>query len=475
MTFASKEYLFFFVTVLVLYWLLSRRRQNHMLLVASYVFYAAWDWRFLSLIIISTLVDHYVGHKICDEKRTRIRKLWLTSSLVINLSILFYFKYCNFFIDSLQGMLQGLGIETGLQTLNIILPVGISFYTFQSLSYSLDIYRGKLTPHKSLLTFATFVAFFPQLVAGPIVRAREFLYQLDAPRKFHWATFEDGALRFLKGLFCKVFIADNLGIYLVDPVFVDTAGHSTGMLWLAMIGYGVQIYADFSGYSNMAIGSAKMLGFSLPENFNFPYLATSIVDFWRRWHLTMSRFFRDYVYISLGGNQCGPWRNFFNVTVTTLISGLWHGANWTFVIWGGLHGLLVSLTHVWQRLTDGSVIGQFLTKAWWLRWAITQLAVMLLWVVFRSDSMVSAVDFYTGLFVVQQGAVLALPAIVWLAFVAFLIEHGVGWSQEHSSDKSDNVSARPVMWVRAGVYVAMMVALTHGMPSGQTPFIYFQF
>ncbi|TAA46788.1 MBOAT family O-acyltransferase [Corallincola spongiicola] len=474
MTFASKEYLFFFLAVFAAYWLLSRRHQNHLLLVASYGFYAAWDWRFLSLIIISTLVDHYVGHRICDAKKSKARKLWLTTSLVINLSILFYFKYCNFFIDSLQATLTSMGIETGLQTLNIILPVGISFYTFQSLSYSLDIYRGKLKPHQSLLTFATFVAFFPQLVAGPIVRAKEFLYQLDAPRRFQWHIFEDGALRFLKGLFCKVFIADNLGVYLVDPVFADTAGYSSGMLWLAMLGYGVQIYADFSGYSNMAIGSAKMLGFSLPENFNFPYLATSIVDFWRRWHLTMSRFFRDYVYISLGGNQCGPWRNFFNVTVTTLISGLWHGANWTFVIWGGLHGLLVSLTHLGQHLLGQGLLAQLLQRAWWLRWALTQLAVMLLWVVFRSDSLTSAGDFYLGLFSVQAGTTLVLPMIVWLAFAAFVIEHGMGWQKEHPG-QTGALQVRAVSWLRASVYVAMMIALTHGMPSGQTPFIYFQF
>jgi alginate O-acetyltransferase complex protein AlgI len=473
MTFASKEYLFFFIAVFCLYWLLSRRWQNHLLLVASFGFYAAWDWRFLSLIIISTLVDHYVGHEISKRHSTLVRRCWLVTSLVINLVILFYFKYCNFFIESLQSLFAAMGIETGLHTLNIILPVGISFYTFQSMSYSLDIYRGKLKPHDSLLTFATFVAFFPQLVAGPIVRAKEFLYQLEAPRHFHWKMFEEGALRFLQGLFCKVFIADNLGVYLVDPVFSDAASYSTGMLWLAMLGYGVQIYADFSGYSNMAIGSAKMLGFSLPENFNFPYLATSIVDFWRRWHMTMSRFFRDYVYISLGGNQCGPWRNFFNVTATTLISGLWHGANWTFVIWGGLHGLLVSLSHLAQTLFGNSAAGTLWQRVWWLRWGMTQLVVMLLWVVFRSESFSAALSFFEGMFISQSGQLLTIPAVVWLAFGAFIVEHVLGWRNEQLAEKG--AVARPLVWLRASVYVAMMVALTNGMPSGHTPFIYFQF
>ncbi|MEM9493870.1 MAG: MBOAT family O-acyltransferase, partial [Myxococcota bacterium] len=379
---------------------------------------AHWDWRFLALIVLSTLVDYTVGPLIHRESCQRKRTLWLCVSLTVNLGILGYFKYYNFFADSLIVLAQSAGLELSRTTLAITLPVGISFYTFQTLSYSLDIYRRQLEPTDSLAKFAAFVAFFPQLVAGPIVRAREFLHQLDRPRVFSFTDFEGGLTRFLFGFFKKVFIADTLGIYVVDPVFADPAAYTTATLWLAMLAYAVQIYADFSGYSSMAIGSAQMLGFRIPENFRFPYLATNPSDFWRRWHMTMSRFFRDYVYIALGGNRGSFARTQRNLAATTLVSGLWHGASWTFVVWGALHGLYLTINQQLRRLwpqrpsLPAARIGSLL-----IGWLITQLAVCLAWVLFRAGDFATAWDYLTGMFTSSATAHATIDGsvMIWLA------------------------------------------------------------
>ncbi len=478
MNFISLQYFVFFIFVFSAYWHLSRKNQNIFLLLSSWFFYANWDWRFLSLILISTIIDYVSGKKIYDNNSLKIKRLWLTISLVTNLSILAYFKYANFFIDSFISFTNNLGFSVAPTTLNVILPVGISFYTFQSLSYSLDIYRNKLKPSNSLINFATFVAFFPQLVAGPIVRAKEFLYQLEVDRQFSGSDFESGIIRFLKGFFKKAFIADGIAIYLVDPVFSNPESYSSGMLWLAMFGYAVQIYADFSGYSDMAIGSARMLGFKLPENFNFPYLATSFSDFWQRWHMTMSRFFRDYVYIALGGNRVGPVRHIANLSVTTLISGLWHGAGWNFVLWGGLHGVYIAINHIMSAtLKKNKPVACLILRLTLIpRWLSVQLFVCFAWVLFRSSSLSDAMLYLERMFLFEPGEQIILNATIYLCFTAFFIDHLYGWIKEHHVHIYEYFdSATLGIQFKATIYTCMVLFLFYFIPEGAAPFIYFQF
>ncbi|MBV1884311.1 MAG: MBOAT family protein [Pseudomonadales bacterium] len=469
MNFASIQYLTFFCCVFFTYWHLSRKYQNILLLLASWFFYACWDWRFLSLILVSTLIDFVVGKQIHGSNIRSIRRAWLGLSVLVNLSILFYFKYADFFVGSFIELCNTLGFYPSQPTLDIILPVGISFYTFQSLSYSFDIYKKELKPSHSLLDFATFVAFFPQLVAGPIVRAKEFVHQLSTDRQFNGDDFQRGLKRFLLGLFKKAFIADTLAIYLVDPVFAAPEQYSSATLWLAMFGYAVQIYADFSGYTNMAIGSALMLGFSLPENFNFPYLATNISDFWRRWHMTMSRFFRDYVYIALGGNQKGEARTYVNQLTTTMVSGLWHGAAWTFVAWGGIHGILTSSLQFKNRHFKFKM-----PKIWVVTlaaWAFTQLLVCLAWVLFRANDFDHARVYLQRLFSNESGDSIVMTVLILCAFLSFGVDHLYGWLKERGVLHRYEIPSL----VKGGAYALIIIFMFHSIPKEATPFIYFQF
>ncbi len=473
MNFATVQYLIFIVVVFFAYWHLKRRHQNIILLIASYFFYASWDWRFLSLIIISTLVDFACGRRIHNAESSGLRKGWLILSIAVNLGILGYFKYFNFFADNLLAMANSIGWQVSRTTLDIILPLGISFYTFQTLSYTIDIYRRKLRPTKSFITFATFVAFFPQLVAGPIVRAREFVFQLEKKRHFTGKNLQIGLTRFLFGFFKKTFVADTLAVYLVDPVFANPGDYSTGLLWLALLGYSVQIYADFSGYSSMAIGSARILGFEIPENFLFPYLATNFADVWRRWHMTMSRFFRDYVYIGLGGNRHGMMRTLRNIAITTLISGLWHGDRWTFVTWGALHGLFITINHLWRvwkkrrgKPDQGSGIINTI-----MAWLITQLAFCFLWIVFRAQDFHTILVYMRGMVNSQGEAMIELPWLVWIALGSFVIDHLSGWIIQH---RQQNIRRIPD-YIQALAYATMIVFIYHARPEHVNPFIYFQF
>lgn len=476
MNFASTQFAVFFVFVFLVYWHLNRKQQNLFLLFASLFFYACWDWRFLSLILISITSNYYCGLWIAHATEARWRKTWLALSLLINLGLLAYFKYANFFIESAVELATRFDWHISQLTLSITLPVGISFYIFQSLSYSLDIYRKELTPEHKLLDFATFVAFFPQLVAGPIVRAKEFLYQLESKRSFSSAEFEAGFIRFMTGFFKKAFIADNLAIYLVDPVFNDPAAYSSGSLWLAMLGYAVQIYADFSGYSNMAIGCSLMLGFKLPENFRYPYLATDFSDFWRRWHTTMSRFFRDYVYIPLGGNRKSYGRNLANLATTTLVSGLWHGAAWTFIIWGGLHGIYIACNHM---LRDATAKLQLQLNPKWLqlgllpKWLLTQLLVCFAWVLFRSPDFTSASSYLQRLFspLPENALGIEMTPILLLCFTAFIIDHVYGWLEEKEIVQKLHLQTALIPML----LVCLILLIFNGKPEGSNPFIYFQF
>lgn len=341
MLFNSFEFLIFFLVVFTLYWGINRhlKLQNWLLFIASYVFYGWWDWSFLGLIFLSTVVDFFIGRKLYQVDKERARKWWLAFSMFFNLGLLGYFKYSNFFIDSFIEAFESLGIDLNVSTLSIILPVGISFYTFQTMSYSLDIYQKELKPTEDFIAFAAFVGFFPQLVAGPIERASRLLPQVSKPRKFNYDQAMDGVRLMLWGFFKKVVIADNLAP-VVDDIFNNYQDHSGGTLVLGAVFFAFQIYGDFSGYSDIAIGVSKLFGVELMSNFKFPYFSRSIAEFWRRWHISLSTWFRDYLYIPLGGSRLGRWSSLRNVMIIFLVSGFWHGANWTFIIWGGIHGLL---------------------------------------------------------------------------------------------------------------------------------------
>ncbi|MEQ9063030.1 MAG: MBOAT family O-acyltransferase [Vicingaceae bacterium] len=343
MLFNSIAFLIFLPIVYLVYWKLlahDLRKQNAFVLLASYFFYGWWDWRFLSLIFISSLVDFMVGPIIAKSIIKHRRRAWLILSLCVNLGMLGFFKYYNFFVDSLIESFSWFGFHLNHSGLDIILPVGISFYTFQTLSYSIDIYKGKIEPTKDWLSFFAFVSFFPQLVAGPIERAAHLLPQFQHKRQFDLQFTINGMRIMLWGFFKKVVIADNLA-GIVDLVYSSPAGFSGPQVWLASVLFAVQVYADFSGYSDIAIGCGRMFGFDLMTNFKTPYFSRSFSEFWNRWHISLSTWFRDYIYFPLGGNKVSSTRWLFNILVVFTVSGLWHGAKWTFIIWGILGGVFM--------------------------------------------------------------------------------------------------------------------------------------
>ena len=351
MLFNSLEFALFFIVVYSLYLLLNHRFQNLMLLAASYIFYGAWDWRFLSLLVISTLVDYFCGLKVYESNNKTKRKLYLMFAVFANLSILGFFKYFNFFISNLQKLLGLFSISIQPHIINIVLPIGISFYTFQTLSYTIDVYRGEIKPTKSFLDFSLFVSFFPQLVAGPIERAKNLLTQILSPRTLTITQLYDGMFLIFWGLFQKIFVADNLAT-LVNPLFSKAAPYDGGMVLIAMYAFAFQVYCDFAGYSNIAVGLGKMMGFELMINFNLPFFATNPREYWKRWHISLSKWFRDYVYIPLGGNKKGNLITLRNIIITMFLAGLWHGAAWTKIIWGVYHGILLIVYGVLEPLLE---------------------------------------------------------------------------------------------------------------------------
>ncbi|MCD4779710.1 MAG: MBOAT family protein [Candidatus Omnitrophica bacterium] len=356
MLFNSVAFFIFFVIVYALYLLSNHRWQNRILLVASYIFYGAWDWRFLSLIWLSTIVDYFCGLRIEQSDSIRMKKKFLWISVGLNLSLLGFFKYCNFFAANLQDLLSWVGLTVDMPTLKVVLPVGISFYTFQTMSYTIDIYKGKLKSTDKFFDFALFVAFFPQLVAGPIERAKNLLPQVLEKRKVCLQQFFEGCYLIFWGLFLKVFVADNLAA-MVDPVFTkDPSNIQSGLdVLLAVYAFSFQIFGDFAGYSNIARGLSKCMGFEIMVNFRLPYFATNPQDFWRRWHISLSTWLRDYLYISLGGNRKGSLMTYRNLFLTMVLGGLWHGAAWTFVVWGIFHGILLVIYHAFQQWKAGEL------------------------------------------------------------------------------------------------------------------------
>ena len=394
MLFNSIDFAIFLPLVFGAFWLLpkSRRWQNCTLLLASLIFYGWWDYRFLSLILFSTVVDFIIGQQIHKTRTKSKRKILLGISLFTNLGLLGFFKYFNFFQDSFIEAFKFFGSNIEGYSLSIILPVGISFYTFQTLSYTIDVYRKEMKPVAEFIDFATFVTFFPQLVAGPIERAKTIIPQLQTPRMFDYQQAKSGIHLIIFGIFRKIVIADNLGIY-VDRIWQYPNAITPYMVVLASIFFSVQIYMDFSGYSRIARGVAQLFGVKLMVNFNYPYKATSFSEFWSRWHISLSTWFRDYLYIPLGGNRRGPKRTLINLCLVFTISGLWHGADWSFVLWGFMHFLL---------LTSERFIKLPKTKVMHLlKWVNVLFMVNLTWILFRADTIANAWVFIRQLFKYQ--------------------------------------------------------------------------
>ena len=436
MLFNSFEYLIFLPTVYILYWFVFNKNlkiQNTLVLLSSYLFYGWWDYRFLSLIFLSTVVDYIIGLNIPKQDLQKNQKLLLWTSVLFNLSVLGFFKYYNFFVDSWIELFSSLGYEIkSVWTLNIILPVGISFYTFQTMSYTIDIYRKKLEPTKDFTSFATFVSFFPQLVAGPIERASNLLPQILKKREFNYEQVVQGIRLILWGMFKKVVIADSLAP-IVDDIFSNYQDFGGGTLLLGAIYFSFQIYCDFSGYSDIAIGTSKLFGFELMSNFKFPYFSRNIGEFWRKWHISLSTWFRDYLYIPLGGSQGGKWKSIRNIFIIFLVSGFWHGANWTFIIWGLFHSILFLPSFIFKtnRKHKNSIIAQHTmlpTFNEFLQVVITFLLVTIGWVFFRSETIKDSIGYLISMISDISTFTHLSPKIGFYTLILILVD----WTQRYN-------------------------------------------
>ncbi len=474
MHFTSPEFLIFLPVVLCAYYVLSRRAQNAWLLAASYFFYGWWDWRFCSLLALSTVVDYTCALRIEAATADRARRRWLLASLCANLGILGFFKYFNFFADSAAALLAALGFQPHLPVLRVVLPVGISFYTFQTMSYTIDVYRRNLAPTRSFLDFALFVSFFPQLVAGPIERATNLLRQFAAPRTVTRPMLESGCFLVLVGFFRKLVIADGVAP-IVDSAFADTAAAGWGTLLCGALAFSLQIYGDFAGYSDIARGISRLLGIELMVNFRQPYLSRSITEFWRRWHISLSSWLRDYLYIPLGGNRRGTAATYRNLMLTMLLGGLWHGARWNFVIWGGLHGLFLAV-HKWFLVRAGRKVGAAplpFTATGLLATAGTFLLVAFAWIFFRAQTFADATSCIAGIATLRGGlaafpAGLAAKVAVFAALTAFLD------LPAYRRDTQEALLSWPWL-LRGAAYAAMFLLIILLRPLDDVPFIYFQF
>lgn len=473
MLFNSITFLLFFIWVLAVHYSpLSWNLKKGHLLLASYVFYAAWNPPFVMLLWLSTLVDWQVAKKMAAEQLKSRRKAWLMVSLGINLGMLVVFKYAGFLLDNFNDLLAWFGVTVQFADPGFILPMGISFFTFQTLSYTLDVYYRRLQPWHRFLDYALFVSFFPQLVAGPIVRAKKFLPQLTAQAKVAIESFSVGVAFFIIGLFQKVVMADALFAPIVDQVFSQHAVIDTTSSWLGALFFSAQIFCDFSGYSLCAIGLAMCLGFQLPINFKSPFAAAGFSDFWRRWHISLSSWLRDYLYIPLGGNRHGVAKQYRNLMVTMLLGGLWHGAAWTFVLWGFLHGLFLIIEHAlknnWHTNNQNPATGLKLLLA-----CLTFLGVVLTFVVFRSTDLHQAWDIIAAMFSFNGLATVVTQNLwLWLVCIGFVGMLVVQWWLRERS-LADTLNRLPVVIRALLLAVALLlIVLSQG---NSDAFIYFQF
>ncbi|MBL0126395.1 MAG: MBOAT family protein [Flavobacteriales bacterium] len=477
MLFNSLDFAIFLPLVFLGYWFVFRRRrsQNVFLLVASYVFYGWWDPRFLGLIVLSSLVDYIVGLRLHATGSARIRRGLLWTSIIANLGILGTFKYFNFFAGNLEGLFSLFGRPLALTHLDIVLPVGISFYTFQTMSYTIDVYRRQLEPAKDIVEFFAYVSFFPQLVAGPIERAINLLPQFQRDRSFDRAKAVDGLRQILWGLFKKVVIADNAAT-LADPIFDHYELHGGSTLLFAAVLFSFQIYCDFSGYSDIALGTARLFGFDLMQNFAFPYFSRDIAEFWRRWHISLSTWFRDYLYIPLGGSRGGLALSIRNTLIVFLVSGFWHGANWTFVAWGALHALfflplLISGRN--RRHVAAPVGNSGLPSARELVGMLfTFGCVVIAWVFFRSANVEEAIDLLVRM---CSPSLFSVPDQFSKQYITLLIFFlVVEWSGRHGSYGLQHIGARWRSWARWTLYYGVLFLIFRFTGQGHE-FIYFQF
>jgi len=478
MLFNSIEFSIFLPVVFILYWALGRQQiklQNLLLLGASYLFYGWWDWRFLSLIAFSSVLDFYIGRGLAVIENERKRKSLLTLSLLVNLGFLGFFKYFNFFTDSFANAFTWFGHPIDVTRLDIVLPVGISFYTFQTLSYSIDVYRRKLKPASDIVDFLTFVSFFPQLVAGPIERATNLLPQFSKERRFDEREASDGMRQILWGLFKKVIVADNCAIY-VNDIFTNYGDYSGSTLLLGAVLFAFQIYGDFSGYSDIAIGVARLFGFKLTRNFAFPYFSRDIAEFWRRWHISLSTWFRDYLYIPLGGSKGGLSMKVRNTFAIFLVSGFWHGASWNFLVWGLLNALyFLPLLLLKQNRKNTNTVAE---ERWFpnvrecIQMGITFFITVIAWVFFRAENLTDAFLYLQGIFsesLWSKPEILPKKVLIFVAIL--LIIEWINRTKEHGLEFSENFP-RSLRWF---IYIIIWFAIILLDESDTYSFIYFQF
>lgn len=477
MLFNSIEYALFLPLVFIIYWSFSKswKTQNVLLILFSYLFYSFWDWRFLSLIIISTLTDYHVGKKIFDSGNEKKRKMLLLASITINISILITFKYLNFFIDEIKFAFSKIGIQTDLSTLNIILPIGISFYTFQTLSYTIDIYRKKMRPTNNLIVFSVFVCYFPQLVAGPIERAKRLIPQFETKREFDIKNSNIGLFQIIWGLFKKVVVADNCAP-IVNEIFLNGTNQSGMVILIGAFLFSFQIYCDFSGYSDIAIGTSKLFGIRLSKNFSSPYFSKNISDFWKNWHISLSSWFKDYIYIPLGGSRKGKIITKRNILIVFCLSGAWHGSEWSFIMWGIIHAILIiihkQLTLSTKQCFNTPIFGFISTIS-------TFTLVTLAWIPFRSIDLNHALNCYSNLFSISLFTIpyqiihhpntpTVLFFILTLLTLEFLYNH---WTAK----KKESPWNFPVVIKLCFFYSVLASIYIYGNLGDKIEFIYFQF
>jgi alginate O-acetyltransferase complex protein AlgI len=487
MLFNSLHFILFFVIIFILYWCIPNKKynlQNLLLLIASFYFYSCWDWRFLFLLIFSTLLDYFTGIKISNALNHKHRKFWFLLSIFINLGFLGVFKYYNFFLDSFIQLLSSIHLNIGIPKLSIILPIGISFYTFHGLSYIIDIYNRRLQPERNMINYSLFVCFFPLLVAGPIERATHLLPQIKNQRTFSYSKSVDGLRQILWGFFKKIVIADGCATY-ADIIFAHYSSYNGVILFLGAVLFAIQIYGDFSGYSDIALGSARILGFELLNNFRYPYFSRDIAEFWRRWHISLSTWFRDYVYIPLGGSRGSTLIRIRNTFFIFLLSGLWHGANWTFVVWGCLHALFfIPLLLLNTNRSNIEIVahGRFSPSIKELfQIFVTFVMVTLSWVFFRIDSFNKGLDYLYHIFseiFIFRNYIDAFNFFYWeigalipLLLLFFFCIEWLGRSEEHPLSKILN---KTNFVVRYFFYVLLLFAIAYSSGNEQQ-FIYFQF
>jgi len=477
MLFNSLNFAFFLPIVFSIYWLVNKnlRIQNILLLAASYFFYACWDWRFLFLLIFSTALDYYTGLKMNEAETTRQRKFWFWLSVLINVGFLGIFKYYNFFSTSFAETLGHLGFKISPYTLKVILPIGISFYTFHGLSYVIDIYKDRIKPEKSFIDYALFVSFFPLLVAGPIERATHLLPQIKQKREFNFDKAVDGLRQILWGLFKKIVIADQCSVF-VNLVFGNSAHYSGIDHAIAAVLFAFQIYCDFSGYSDIALGTAKLFGIELLKNFCYPYFSRDIAEFWRRWHISLSTWFRDYLYIPLGGSRGTIWLKIRNVFIIFIVSGFWHGANWTFIAWGALNALFILPSVLLQTNRNNLEIvakGRILPTMKELTAIIATFCLSTFaWIFFRCNSISAAFSYLSRMF---SASLITFPTIyptkLFIFILSFLL---IEWSGREYPYPIQRLGLNWPKTFRWAAYYALVIIILH-QAGPEQQFIYFQF